>query len=409
MVHKLLEPTQDIRYHQNKMENGFSARTIDTKYITPTLKELGLPAMAESGWLTRSLEQPYPYTLDYKGEISGEGMKEAFLMVIDAFQKDKNITENMLRLILNSSILFKENNFIEIKKLENSDEINISTIIELLEKHFTEKYNTHGGSKLPVLAFYTIYKMLILEVDRYENCKLAPLGSHTASDRTSKSAGDIQITKNNRVFEVVEVKLDRPIDINIVRIAYEKIIRFNPVRYFILSDTGILEKDRPEINELISEIKEKHGCQLIINGVLPTLKYYLRLISNPKRFFNEYIELVKDDTELKTIHKTKLKSLLEKYNSKSQQIKNIVAKIDISKITSYSEYPQSKTLRQIIGYRKRVLDSSNDQEIFRITVRLAYNLDTIVKKTNYIKDEAEKKRWLEMSEELFMNTKGPKK
>lgn len=49
MVHKLLEPTQDIRYFQSKMENGFSARTIDTKFITPTLKELGLPSMAESG------------------------------------------------------------------------------------------------------------------------------------------------------------------------------------------------------------------------------------------------------------------------------------------------------------------------------------------------------------------------
>jgi DNA (cytosine-5)-methyltransferase 1 len=49
MVHKLLEPQQDIRYFQSKMENGFSARTIDTKYITPTLKELGLPSMAESG------------------------------------------------------------------------------------------------------------------------------------------------------------------------------------------------------------------------------------------------------------------------------------------------------------------------------------------------------------------------
>jgi len=49
MVHKLLEPEQDIRLHQSKMKNGFSARTIDTKYITPTLKELGLPSMAESG------------------------------------------------------------------------------------------------------------------------------------------------------------------------------------------------------------------------------------------------------------------------------------------------------------------------------------------------------------------------
>lgn len=48
-VHKLLEPEQDIRLHQSKMENGFSGRTIDTRFITPTLKELGLPSMAETG------------------------------------------------------------------------------------------------------------------------------------------------------------------------------------------------------------------------------------------------------------------------------------------------------------------------------------------------------------------------
>ena len=47
LTHKLLYPEQDIRYFQAKMNNGFSARSIDTKYITPTLNELGLPAI---GW-----------------------------------------------------------------------------------------------------------------------------------------------------------------------------------------------------------------------------------------------------------------------------------------------------------------------------------------------------------------------
>lgn len=314
MVHKLLEPKQDIRYFQDKMENGFSARTIDTKYITPTLKELGLLSMAESGWLTRSLEQPYPYTMDYKGEISGSGMKEAFLMTIDAFQKDNTLTENILRLILNGAILFKEKNLVEIKKISSSDEVLISTIVSVLEKHFAEKYETHGGSKLPVLAFYSIYKSLITEVGRYKDCELAPLGSHTASDRTSKSAGDIQIIKNGQIFEVVEIKLDKLVDMNITRIAYEKILRFNPERYYILSYKGIVETDKKEIEELIFEIKEKHGCQLIVNGLLHTLKYYLRLISNPKGFFNEYIELVETDTELKIIHKTKLKELIGEFN-----------------------------------------------------------------------------------------------
>jgi hypothetical protein len=35
-------------------------------------------------------------------------------------------------------------------------------------------------------------------------------------------------------------------------------------------------------------------------------------------------------------------------------------------------------------------------------------LDTIVNKTNYVKNEAEKKYWLDLSQEIFMNTKGPK-
>jgi hypothetical protein len=77
----------------------------------------------------------------------------------------------------------------------------------------------------------------------------------------------------------------------------------------------------------------------------------------------------------------------------TQQIKNIVAKIDISKIANYPEHPQSKTLRQIIRYSERVLNSSNDQEIFNLSVRLAYDLDNICdpNKAGYVKDEAEKK------------------
>jgi hypothetical protein len=44
-----------------------------------------------------------------------------------------------------------------------------------------------------------------------------------------------------------------------------------------------------------------------------------------------------------------------------------------------------------------------------LAVRTAYNLDTIVNKTNYVKNEAEKKHWLELSQEIFMNTLGEKK
>jgi serine/threonine protein kinase len=100
LVHKILFPAQDIRYHQENLEGGFSGRSIDTKFITPTLKELGLPSMAESGWLARSMEQPYPYTLSYQGKISNKNVKSAFLEIIDFIEKYPECSENILRFLL---------------------------------------------------------------------------------------------------------------------------------------------------------------------------------------------------------------------------------------------------------------------------------------------------------------------
>ena len=78
--------------------------------------------------------------------------------------------------------------------------------------------------------------------------------------------------------------------------------------------------------------------------------------------------------------------------NKSPQIKQAMAKIDLAKINSYlKEHPKSKTLRQITNYRQRILNSNNDQEIFRLGVDIAYYLDMIVSKVSYIKNEEDKK------------------
>lgn len=95
--------------------------------------------------------------------------------------------------------------------------------------------------------------------------------------------------------------------------------------------------------------------------------------------------------------------------NKTQQIKNIVAKIDIKKINGYlQEYPGSKTLKEIIKYSKRALDSKEDEKVFKLGTDLAYELDILVNKTSYVKKEEEKKFWLEISRELFENTIGVK-
>ncbi len=313
ITHKIIEPTQDIRKHQSSMTGGFSGRTIDNNFITPTLKELGLPSMAESGWLTRSLEQPYPYNLDYNGKISDKVVKEAFLNVLDFVEKNPKSAKNILRLLLFEATQSKNNSIVTIIPLENPENLTISTIIDALDEHFRTKYDTHGGSKLPVLAFFAIYQCLINEIGRYKNCTLANMGSHTASDRTSKSAGDIEIFKKKELFEAIEIKLDKAIDTTIIRIAIEKIARYNPNRYYILSYIGIKESDKLEITDLINKLKLEHGCQIIINGLLPTIKYYLRLITSLDEFVTNYNQLIEKDTEIKKIHKEKWNELITRH------------------------------------------------------------------------------------------------
>ncbi len=313
ITHKIINPKQDIRKHQTSMDGGFSGRSIDTVFITPTLKQLRLPSMAESGWLTRSLEQPYPYNLDYNGKISNKIVKEAFLNVLDFVERNPKSAKNVLRLLLNEAINSKNDALVDIIPLENPETLTIEKIISALDEHFRTKYATSGGSKLPVLAFFAIYKSLIKEIERYKSCTLAEMGSHTASDRTSKSAGDIEIFKKKELFEAIEIKLDKAIDITMVRIAIEKIARYNPNRYYILSYLGIKETDKLEIDDLINQLKFEHGCQIIINGLLPTIKYYLRLIDSLDEFVKNYNELVQNDNEIKKIHKLKWNELIDKY------------------------------------------------------------------------------------------------
>ncbi|MCM1518565.1 MAG: hypothetical protein NC117_07990 [Pseudoflavonifractor sp.] len=79
---KVYDPAQDIRNHQANIADGFAARTIDAKYITPFLKSKDFPAMAESGWLTRAFEHPEPYTLDYKISLKKKSLGHKFLRFV---------------------------------------------------------------------------------------------------------------------------------------------------------------------------------------------------------------------------------------------------------------------------------------------------------------------------------------
>jgi len=93
----------------------------------------------------------------------------------------------------------------------------------------------------------------------------------------------------------------------------EKIVKYNPPKYCISSSSDIENSDSELIDIEISEIDKKYGCQIIINGTIPTLKYYLRLISSLDIFVNKYSILIESDSELQIDHKIKWNEILSKH------------------------------------------------------------------------------------------------
>ncbi len=302
LTHKIYDNNQDIRYHRKEFDTGFSARSIDTQYVTPFLKKVSFPAMAESGWLTRSFEQPYPYTLEYQGKITPKTVKISFLKIINEVQVNGFSAQYVLSYLFKKLIEQRDQQMIDLAKPHS---LSIATIIKYLHLHFSHKYGFAGGSRLPTLALYAAYECMIKQLSRYENKILCPLESHTSSDAQSGRIGDIDInnTDNCTAFEGVEIKHEIIITPQIIRDAYEKFKIHNTDRYYILTTANMDTANWDEINDEIKRISQLHGCQVIVNGVYTTLNYYLRLLKDPSEFIANYVELIKIDTTVKFQHK----------------------------------------------------------------------------------------------------------
>ena len=322
LVKKIETSPQDVRYHQEKLPNGYSGRGFDTRHITPFMQEkFRRFAMTASGWLTRSLEHPVPYTLEYPGEIRDITVKEAFLQILNDIEGNKADPKKYLRSIFSALITLMEGseiNFDFLKDTQHTETVTIGTIVDLLRHHFSYDYGVAGASRLPVLAVYSAYEIL-MGIQRYEGKTLLPLKSHTTADTTTRgirAIGDIEVMHDNRFFEGVEIKHKIPISLRIVKGAYQKFTPTPVSRYYLLTtaEPNVDVEDVDLINEFVSTIHRQHGCEVIVNGILPSLKYYLRLLSSPQLFLEGYSRNLQLDfqqrSDIKETHLRYWKALL---------------------------------------------------------------------------------------------------
>lgn len=137
---------------------------------------------------------------------------------------------------------------------------------------------------------------------RYSQKTLLPLKSHTTSDIKSKGMGDVEVTsKDGHFFEVIEVKHGKPITFETVKLAYDtKIRRAKIERYYLLSTAHPDTSDTEKVQTLVRQIRQEHGCEVIVNGLMPSLKYYLRLLDSVDDFVTAYANALQHQFQLGT-------------------------------------------------------------------------------------------------------------
>ncbi|WP_207681681.1 hypothetical protein [Desulfonema magnum] len=237
LVKKISDPGQDIRLHRTDFKNGYSARVLDTKFTTPFFKNY-FPKYAnkESAFLTLATRERIRWNGNEgkKLKIRNKKLKESFLNIFEQVEVGNADPKEYLRYLFSKlkelssrdDLIFQSAR----EQITNLGILNINLIIEMLKKHFTEKLS----SRLPVIAIYSIYEILIPNSKRYENKKLLPLQVHTSSDK--HGFGDIEIYgDNDEPFEVVEIKHNIPIDKYLIFDIVKKTEHTKINRYYILT------------------------------------------------------------------------------------------------------------------------------------------------------------------------------
>ena len=260
-IYKILHPEQDIRSHKVEYENGFSARGVDHNVTVPFLIQKGLPYNVDTHWLSQTLSYSQPYMPDVILKTVPKKVGPDFI-----------ITANM------------------IQNADSTERVKKITIL-ILEKMIEER----NKGNIPLTKPKNLSIDQIMEILHRQRMKTA--------NRKSGTVGDIDLWENGRPIEAVEIKYEIPVGIAHVSEAIQKVQTESVERYFILSTAKPDSNEWDEVQKLISDFRKSNGCEIIVNGVYETIKYYLRLLKSTNEFVNAYTELLAIDEDINYEHK----------------------------------------------------------------------------------------------------------
>lgn len=288
-------------------DDSYSGRFYDERYIQKlTTKPYNLPINATTAFLTPGFRtKNVVLTADVRLEGRPAEMYKALLELFDDIQANRvspqNVMNEVFRLLIAERVKREqsiENLLSDIKRTVDRLPLAAEDIVNLIAQHLA----CRNSSRLPVLIIAAAYTAASENLGE----RVLHLHSHTAADKQTGAAGDIEITLigDNNVVTAYEMKT-KPVTIDDIDIALEKIAAHkDTIQNYLFVTTAKID---PEVTEYASrKYEETGGIEIAILGCLGFLRHFLHLFHRLRTtFLDTYQALVLKEPESAVSHTLK--------------------------------------------------------------------------------------------------------
>jgi hypothetical protein len=277
---KSIIPDQSVRLHKGGLRtvgfswtNGISMRTIDSKYITPFLREHKLLSINKDGiMMTRSLAENYPYSQLYKADMRGP-LKE-WISIVDAIEdgtiKPSTALNYLISILKNKSDNIKKLADFVCEQAKNYTVNSFNDIEELLIKFY-------NSTRYSARAFEVVmhgFMQAIFTISCNDH-KLKPLTQMRSANKKHGNTGDIEIAEGPVVIESWDAKFGKTYLLEELGELEEKTSKSSGITVagFVVDANA---SAKPEISEKISEIHDSTGIDIYIFNFKDWISFQLK-------------------------------------------------------------------------------------------------------------------------------------
>jgi len=211
MCVKSIAKSQSIRLHKGSRStkgfswrDGVSMRTLDKRFITPTLRKHNLLKLNADGFMmTRSLAENYPYTKVYKAAI--RGAKRDWVQIVDWLESGEIDPLLSLKYLISKMIEKRD-------RLEDLEERTLNAlkefssrgqkdekVIKIIREHIEK---SQYGARLLEIAIHSLFQ--VLEDEGLLDGKLSPLSQMRSANKKHDNVGDVEVVASDSKHAIFE-------------------------------------------------------------------------------------------------------------------------------------------------------------------------------------------------------------